>query len=100
MIASALAGALTAKFHTNCAMTRSNVPCAYLQRRLEAIQQMIASRSKAPAYLVIGDSLTERSRTGKQCAGMTLWQPVSAERVPVRDRRMQKASRTCSNLNL
>jgi hypothetical protein len=67
MIASALAGALMAKLHTKWTMTCGNVPCAYLQRRLEAIQQMIASRSKAPAYLVIGDSLTEIAHWRTMC---------------------------------
>jgi hypothetical protein len=66
-IVSALAGALTAKLHTQWRMTCANVPCGYLQLRLAVIDQMIASRPRAPAYLVIGDSLTEVGRWGTMC---------------------------------
>jgi hypothetical protein len=94
MIVSALAGALMAKLHTKWTMTCANVPCAYLQRRLEAIQQMIASRSKAPAYLVIGDSPTEIAHWRTMCGH----DPVAAGIGGARSDsgcRMQKASRTC-----
>src|SRR5262249_33875500 len=42
-------------------------PCGYLQIRLAVIDQMIAARSSAPAYLVIGDSLTEIGRWPTMC---------------------------------
>src|SRR5262249_6225734 len=65
--ASALAGALAAKLQTRWMSSCGNVPCGYLQLRLVAIDQMIASRSKAPAYLVIGDSMTEIGRWPAMC---------------------------------
>ena len=66
-VASALAGAFAAKLHTRWATTCANVPCGYLQLRLAAIDQMIAARSTAPVYLVIGDSLTEIGRWPTMC---------------------------------
>jgi hypothetical protein len=66
-VASALAGAFAAKLHTRWATTCANVPCGYLQLRLAAIDQMIAARSTAPTYLVIGDSLTEIGRWPTMC---------------------------------
>jgi|SRR5262249_31263169 len=73
-IASAMAGALAAKLHTRWTNACGNVPCGYLQIRLEVIDQMIASRPRAPAYLVIGDSLTEVGRWGTMCGH----EPVAA----------------------
>jgi lysophospholipase L1-like esterase len=73
-IASALAGALAAKSHTRWTTICANVPCGYLQFRLAVIDQMIAARSRAPAYLVIGDSLTEIGRWPTMCGH----DPVSA----------------------
>src|SRR5262252_8228559 len=66
-IASALLGALAAKLHTRWATTCANVPCTYLRIRLAVIDQMIAARSRTPAYLVIGDSLTEIGRWPTLC---------------------------------
>jgi hypothetical protein len=74
VMASALAGALAAKLHTRWTKICANVPCGYLQLRLAAIDQMIAARSRAPAYLVIGDSLTEVGRWPTMCGH----DPVSA----------------------
>src|SRR5215475_11657115 len=65
--ASVLAGALAAKLHTRWTTICSNVPCGYLQIRLAVIDRMIAARSSAPAYLVIGDSLTEIGRWPTMC---------------------------------
>jgi len=66
-IASALLGALAAKLHTRWVTTCANVPCTYLRIRLAVIDQMIAARSRTPAYLVIGDSLTEIGRWPTLC---------------------------------
>ena len=66
-IASALVGAIAAKLHTRWAMICANVPCSYLQVRLTVIDQMIATRSGAPAYLIFGDSLTEIGRWPTMC---------------------------------
>lgn len=67
VIVSALAGALAAKLYTRWTAICANVPCGYLQIRLGVIAQMIAARSRAPAYLVIGDSLTEIGRWPTMC---------------------------------
>jgi len=48
-------------------MICANVPCSYLQVRLAVIDQMIATRSGAPAYLIFGDSLTEIGRWPSMC---------------------------------
>ena len=66
-VIAALAGALAAKLHTRWNSMCGNVPCGYVQIRLAIIDQMIASRSGAPAYLVIGDSLTEVGRWPRMC---------------------------------
>jgi lysophospholipase L1-like esterase len=66
-VASALAGAFAAKLHTSWTGTCANVACVYLQVRLSVIDQMVAARSSGPAYLVIGDSLTEIGRWPTIC---------------------------------
>lgn len=67
VFASAVAGAVAAKFHSSWSATCANVPCAYLQIRLGLIYQMVAAHAKAPSYLVIGDSLTEIGRWPTMC---------------------------------
>lgn len=59
VVVSALAGALVTKLHTSWTSACGGVPCSYVQIRLEVVNQMIAARSGASTYLVIGDSLTE-----------------------------------------
>lgn len=66
-VVSALAGALAVKIQARWAATCANVPCVYLQVRLAVIGQMIAARPGGPAYLVIGDSLTEAGRWPTMC---------------------------------
>ena len=66
-IVSVLVGALAAKLHTRWITICANVLCDYLQIRLAVINQMIATRVGAPAYLVIGDSLTEIGRWPTMC---------------------------------
>jgi lysophospholipase L1-like esterase len=72
--AAALTGALAAKLHTRLTTLCANVPCGYLQLRLSVIDQMVAARSRRPAYLVIGDSLTEIGRWRTMCGH----EPVAA----------------------
>ena len=74
VVASALAGAVAAKLYTRWGATCANVPCSSLQTRLGVIEQMIAARPRGPAYLVIGDSLTEIGRWPAMCGR----EPVAA----------------------
>ena len=67
-------GALAAKLHTRWTSHCSNVPCGYVQIRLEMIGQMAASHRGVPAYLVIGDSLTEIGQWRTMCGR----EPVAA----------------------
>jgi len=95
-IVSALVGALAAKLHTRWIAICANVPCDYLQIRLAVINQMIANRVGAPAYLVIGDSPTEIGRWPTMC-GHDPVPAVSAARVPIRGCHMRRPLRTFSN---
>ena len=67
VVASSLGGAVVAKLHTRWVTICANVPCSYLQGRLAVTDQAIASRPWAPAYLVIGDSITEIGRWPTMC---------------------------------
>src|SRR5262249_44239953 len=66
-VTSAVVGALAAKLYTRWTAVCGNVPCAYLQGRLTAINQMIVAHSAGPTYLVIGDSLTEIGNWPTMC---------------------------------
>lgn len=74
VIVAGVAGALAAKLHTRWKSNCANVPCGHLQARLAMIDQMIAAHGQAPAYLVIGDSLTEIGRWPALCGR----EPVAA----------------------
>ena len=74
ILASVLGGALAAKVYTKFKADCGNVPCVYVQIRLSVFKQVIASRAAAPAYLVIGDSLTEIGRWPQICG----FEPVAA----------------------
>src|SRR5262245_51683856 len=66
-IAGALLGALAVTLHARRTAMCANVSCGYLQLRLLTIDQMVAARSSAQTYLVIGDSLTEIGRWPNMC---------------------------------
>ena len=74
VVACALAGAVVGKLHSRWGAMCANVPCSSLQTRLGVIEQMIAARPRGPAYLVIGDSLTEIGRWPAMCGR----EPVAA----------------------
>ena len=57
-----------------------NVPCGYVQLRLSTIDQMVASNGARPAYLVIGDSLTEIARWPAMCGHAPVAAGISGAR--------------------
>lgn len=79
-MACALAGAAVAKLHTRWGAMCANVPCSSLQIRLRAIEQMVAARPRGPAYLVIGDSLTEIGRWPAMCGRVPVAAGISGAR--------------------
>jgi hypothetical protein len=67
VLAAGLAGALAAKLHTRWTGQCGPVSCGYAEIQLALIRQRIASHGTGPAYLVVGDSLTEIGRWPTMC---------------------------------
>jgi GDSL-like lipase/acylhydrolase family protein len=79
-IAAGLAGAFLTKLQARWVGDCGHVSCSYVQTRLALVDQMIAAREKGPAYLVIGDSLTEIGAWPTLCGHIPVAAGISGAR--------------------
>ena len=62
-----LVGVGAAKLHSMRAQACNDVPCAYFNARVQAIETQIAQHKNEHVYLAIGDSITELADLPKIC---------------------------------